>query len=255
VDLYLVGNISGANTPFARPFDEAWSRAFKAENLHVGSYSKLFNNGICFPRIVTVPQGELSTISFNGGRGGVVGCASPTVIGSALFLQALFHNSTMRAAVKPTKTVTLLLRKGMRRFESDDVAISAVKSVLPSDWSLNLYRPEETSTLTEQLAVAGSTQVWVGVHGAGMMHVLFLPPKARVVEIFCQDRSRDNHHYRNLEILGEPAVGPHLFQYYYDSAEQSCSVDTKQVKDAITAYDKNPASSTDFSVKTLSSEY
>jgi len=235
VDLYLAGHISGEGREFARPFDEAWMRAFPVGHVHVGSYADVFGKGVCFPQIVTAPQGTLSTLSFGGGRGGVVACASPLMMASAMFLQALFPPATN--PTPSTKTVTLLLRRGKRRFTSDLNAISTVKQVLPKDWTLRLYRPENSTDLAEQLSIAASTQVFVGVHGAGMMHVLFLPPKARVVEIFCEDRTRENHHYRNLEEMADPSVGGHLFSYYFESSPNSCRVDATAVSDAIKAYD------------------
>lgn len=251
-EVYLVGTLSGDGRQFARPFDEAWSRAFTAANVHVGGYDELFGKGVCFPHIVTVPQGTLSTMTYRGGRGGVVACPSPTVMGSAMYLQALFQQPKMDLT-KPTRRVTLMLRKGVRKFENDDNAIQKVKQALPKDWTLQIYRPEEMKTLQEQLDIAASTQVFVGVHGAGMMHVLFLPPRARVVEIFCEDRPRENHHYRNLEEMGEPAVGPHLFSYYFEASPGRCSVDASAVSDAIKAYDKNPPASIEFSADALSS--
>jgi hypothetical protein len=206
VDLYLVGSVSGDGREFARPFDEAWSRAFPVGRVHVGSYEALFGKGICFPQMVTAPQGELSTMTFDGGRAGSVACSSPLIMASALFLQALFPPPAPPAAPSATKTLTLLLRTGMRKFKSDNDTIDAVKQVLPHDWTLRIYQPENSTNLAEQLNIAASTQVFVGVHGAGMMHVLFLPPKARVVEIFCEDRPGENHHYRNLEVMGETVL-------------------------------------------------
>jgi hypothetical protein len=243
VDLYLLDRLGlkSANK-YRRPFDEAWERAFPDGHVHVGqNHEELFGSGTCFSQLVTVPQGELSTMTFRGGRAGVVGCSSPTVMASALYLQALFVPSDATSEASKKKRLTLMLRRGKRQFESDMKAINAVKEVLPSDWSMDIYRPEDMENLTTQLTVVANTQLLVGVHGAGMMHVLFLPPKARIVEIFCEDRPRQNHHYRNLEVMGNPDVGPHLFSYYFEAASQRCKVDKKVVSDAIKAYDNDVA--------------
>jgi len=90
--------------------------------------------------------------------------------------------------------------------------------------------------LADQLNVAATSQVFVGVHGAGMMHVLFLPPKARVVEIFCEDRPRGNNHFKNLESMAEPSAHPHLFSFYFDVYTQECKIDQKAVANAIKAH-------------------
>jgi hypothetical protein len=244
VDLYLVGSTSlSKKAKYQRPFDEAWDRAFPV--VHVGSYDELFGDGTCFNHLVTVPQGSLSTMTFRGGRGGVVGCLSPTVMSSALWLQALFapkaatEKELGKVEANSRKQVTLMLRKGRRQFESDRAAIQAIKEVLPSDWDLVEYRPEDVNDFTEQLSIVSKSQVFVGVHGAGMMHVLFLPPKARVVEIFCEDRPRENHHYRNLEEMSEPSVGSHLFSYYFEASSQRCKMDGSAVRKAIKAYEKD----------------
>jgi hypothetical protein len=230
---------------YQRPFDEAWDRAFPV--VHVGSYAELFGDGTCFSHLVTVPQGSLSTMTFHGGRGGVVACTSPTVMSSALWLQALFtpklatDKEIGKVDEKSPKRVTLMLRRGRRQFENDKAAARAIKEVLPPDWTLVQYRPEEVPEFNDQLSIVSQSQVFVGVHGAGMMHVLFLPPKARIVEIFCEDRPRQNHHYRNLEEMSEPSVGAHLFSYYFEASSQSCKIDKKAVRDAIKAYDKELA--------------
>jgi hypothetical protein len=244
VDLYLIGSMSlSKKVKYQRPFDEAWDRAFPV--VHTGSYAELFGEGTCFTHLVTVPQGSLSTMTFRGGRGGVVGCLSPTVMSSALWLQALFtpkpstDNEMGQVEANPRKQVTLMLRRGKRKFESDRAAVQAIKEVLPSDWDLVEYRPEDVTDFSEQLSIASKSQVFVGVHGAGMMHVLFLPPKARVVEIFCEDRPRDNHHYRNLEEMGERSVGEHLFSYYFEASSQRCKMDGSAVRKAIKAYEKD----------------
>eukprot|EP01084_Bolivina_argentea_P073732 133788_1 len=38
-------------------------------------------------------------------------------------------------------------------------------------------------TFKQQLQIASSTDILIGVHGAGLSHVLFLPPKSGLIEI------------------------------------------------------------------------
>mmetsp|Transcript_92551 Transcript_92551/g.177706 ORF Transcript_92551/g.177706 Transcript_92551/m.177706 type:complete len:510 (-) Transcript_92551:23-1552(-) len=237
VDLYLVGKISGEGKHYVRPFDEAWVRMFK-NRLHVGSMDELFGSGICFKQIVTVPQGSLSTMSFRGGRGGSVGCASPLVMSSALYLQSLFP---FNATSDGKKHVTVLMRKpGMRQWDNNVMVIRDIQDVVPKDWTVSGYYPEDMPSFESQLQAVQNTQIFVGIHGAGMMHVLFLPPMARVVEVFCGDRPMMNHHFRNLEEMGEPFVGEHLFHYYFESTLGRCKVDPKVIKKAVAAYDAGP---------------
>jgi len=245
VDLYLVGKISEDGRKYVRPFDEAWVRMFK-NRLHVGSMDEIFGSGTCFQQIVTVPQGSLSTVSFHGGRDGAVGCTSPLVMSSAMYLQSLFPLPNKTSDSDGKSHVTVLMRKqGIRAWQNNRMVIRDIEDVLPKNWTVSGYYPEDMQTFEEQLAIVGNTQVFVGIHGAGMMHVLFLPPRARVVEVFCGDRPRTNRHYRNLETLGEPNAGEHLFNYYFESdLGGRCSIDPKVMSKAIQAYDAEPSART-----------
>jgi len=171
-------------------------------------------------------------MTFNGGRGGMVRCTSPTMIASGAFLESLV--STAPCQTSSLNRVTLLQRSGNRGFNSNAEAEKAVRSVLPEGWDLQIYRPEEVKTLAGQIAAVSRSRVFVGVHGAGMLHELFLPPKARVVEIFCGNRSEANHHYMNLESMADIQAGSGV-QLYTASNPGACSVDASAVKEAIQA--------------------
>ncbi|CAE7033761.1 EOGT [Symbiodinium natans] len=237
VDIFL--NIEPGSMK-SRPFDDAWQHAFSSEAVHVGTRKDLFGQGACFSHLATVPHGGLSTPTFNGGRGGLVSCASPTLMSSAVFLERIFPS------VKPPGdlTLTLILRTGSRGFEDEDEAVQAVTKALLPGWSLRTYRPETLKTLNEQIAVAQSTQVLVGAHGAGMTHALFLPPHARVVEIWCGDRGSENHHFRNLEVLSDESAAHAPEQFHFGISALRCGVDenaVKAMKAAMTAYQKDQA--------------
>lgn len=237
-------NVSEGTWQFKRPFDEAWFQVFDDKGVRVGNFEQLFGNGTCFANAVIVPDGSLSTITFNGGRGGSVNCASPSVMASALYLEALFSPSptTMLEALPESgKQVTLLLRRGVRSFDNDASAEEAVRRVLPDGWCLKIYRPEDNVTLSEQLAVAAETQVLVSTHGAGLAHLMFLPPKARVVEIFCNDRGNDNRHYANLETMSDDAAVEAPEQFHLEAGEgfSSCKMPSHLVRKAIDEYDSS----------------
>jgi hypothetical protein len=240
VELYLIGDIKGGkdSSKFARPFDEAWERVFKEKGVRVGSYQQLFGSGTCFDRAVIAPYGGLSTFTFNGGRAGSVNCPSPTVMASALYLEALF--SPLPTIPHSSKQVTILLRRGNRAWENDNKAEEAVRNILPSGWDVTTYRPEEKATLGEQLAVAANTQVLVSVHGAGLAHLMFLPPKARVVEIFCGDRADDNRHFANLETMSDDASSAAPESFHLEAKGEvfsTCKMPAHLVKQAIEEYD------------------
>lgn len=56
----------------------------------------------------------------------------------------------------------------------------------------------ETLGLREQLALALETDVLVGMHGAGLVHTMFLPPWAGVVELYPAYQSPRLRHFRRL---------------------------------------------------------
>jgi len=240
VQLFLVeaeGNpVAGDEEPFRRPFDEAWPLAFETERVHVGSFQALFGSGICFSRAVVVPHGGLSTTTFNGGRGGTSQCASPTIMASVLYLEALVRPLPM--VTPPDKQVTLLLRRGNRAFQDDALAEESVRRALPPGWSLKSFRPEELKSLREQLACVAQTSVFIGTHGAGLTHLMFLPPRARVVEIFCGDRSSSNRHYANLGTMSDGAAAEAQGNFHLEASFSSCQVDSNIVKRAIQEYEE-----------------
>lgn len=56
----------------------------------------------------------------------------------------------------------------------------------------------EALSLREQLALVVETDVLVGMHGAGLVHALFLPPWAGVVELYPAYQSTRLRHFRRL---------------------------------------------------------
>mmetsp|Transcript_15334 Transcript_15334/g.27335 ORF Transcript_15334/g.27335 Transcript_15334/m.27335 type:complete len:511 (+) Transcript_15334:59-1591(+) len=230
VELFLIGE----ETDDTYPFVEAWSWAFQKKR-HYGNFEQLFGGGVCFSHAVLVPHGGMSTTTFNGGRVGKVQCSSPTVMASALYLEAL-ANTSHTTKSNGSKLVTLLLRRGTRAFDNDVIAEDAVRSVLPSGWTLRTFRPESHS-LSEQLDIVAETKVLVGAHGAGLTHLMFLPPKARVVEIWCGDRDISNRQYANLETMSDNAAADGTEAFHYGEFRLSCQVDKEIVKQAIEAYE------------------
>jgi len=61
------------------------------------------------------------------------------------------------------------------------------------------FRDVDFSTLSfkEQIAVDVTTDVMIGPHGAGLMHNVFMPDRAGLIELFV-DGSSANRHFHNL---------------------------------------------------------
>ena len=56
----------------------------------------------------------------------------------------------------------------------------------------------ERLSVREQVTLASNTDVLVGMHGAGLVHALFLPPWAGIVELYPAYRSTRPRHFRRL---------------------------------------------------------
>jgi glycoprotein 2-beta-D-xylosyltransferase len=56
----------------------------------------------------------------------------------------------------------------------------------------------EALTVGEQVTLASNTDVLVGMHGAGLVHALFLPPWAGIVELYPAYCSTRRRHFRRL---------------------------------------------------------
>eukprot|EP00401_Gymnodinium_catenatum_P079744 CAMPEP_0117469412 /NCGR_PEP_ID=MMETSP0784-20121206/6676_1 /TAXON_ID=39447 /ORGANISM="" /LENGTH=330 /DNA_ID=CAMNT_0005263447 /DNA_START=348 /DNA_END=1340 /DNA_ORIENTATION=+ len=216
-----------------RPFDEAWFLAFQSKVVRIGSYKSLFGGaGLCFAHVATVPMGGVSTITFAGGRGGEVQCASSTVMGAARFLSGLFLPASTQGkrGGRGGKSAVLLLRKvSTRKFVDDREAVKAVSSALGQGWKLTPMSPEAMPNFADQISPVSSADLLIGVHGAGMTLSLFLPRDAHLVEFFCEDRGPENHHYMNLETM---STGHHG-QYHFSDRGSSCTVDTNTIQEAV----------------------
>uniref|UniRef100_A0A8C2EGU3 EGF domain-specific O-linked N-acetylglucosamine transferase n=1 Tax=Cyprinus carpio TaxID=7962 RepID=A0A8C2EGU3_CYPCA len=94
--------------------------------------------------------------------------------------------------------VTLLARSTeYRRIINQQELINALKTVLLFEVKLVDYKYKEMPFL-EQIRVTHNSDIFIGMHGAGLTHLLFLPDWAVIFELYnCQDESC----YRDLARL------------------------------------------------------
>ena len=84
--------------------------------------------------------------------------------------------------VKPTRArLALLYRKGQRVVLNEADVTQGLRAAFP-DADVFEFRPDDMS-FGEQVAAMRNTTLLLGVHGAGLTNLLFLPPGAAVVEI------------------------------------------------------------------------
>ena len=82
--------------------------------------------------------------------------------------------------------------------------------------------------IDSQVALAHSTDVMIGMHGAGMLHVLWLKPGSTVVEIFPKSKRRWGYrniaHYRDLRY--------HVVRAGNDGKKESKTIPVKEWRKA-----------------------
>ena len=69
-----------------------------------------------------------------------------------------------------------------RKFKNENEILSEVKSVLSGHTVTSVVL--EQMSMKDQLDVFANTDILIGMHGAGMAHVMFLPPHAAIFEMF-----------------------------------------------------------------------
>jgi protein O-GlcNAc transferase len=96
-------------------------------------------------------------------------------------------------------TVTFIERKGSRRLLNQESLFSTLRNTYSSEnITLNVV-DFATIPFREQISLVRNTDVLVGVHGAGLTHGMFLPPRSAVVEILPSDLAHKG--FRNLAKL------------------------------------------------------
>ena len=83
-----------------------------------------------------------------------------------------------------------------RRIYNEDEFWEAVSEALPAA-VVNGVQLDKL-TMTEQLELITTTDILIGMHGAGLSHILYLPKTSGVIEFFTQRTSVGNAHFRSM---------------------------------------------------------
>ncbi|CAL9757768.1 unnamed protein product [Musa acuminata subsp. burmannicoides] len=120
----------------------------------------------------------------------------------------------LRSRRKPR--LLLILRKGSRSFVNEREVMRMVKGL---GFKLITAGPEETKNIYRFAQVVNSVDVLMGIHGAGLANMVFLPSNATVVQIIPCCGLADGCRY----IFGEPApdMGVRYVEYEIRVEESS----------------------------------
>lgn len=86
-----------------------------------------------------------------------------------------------------------------RVIPNEAIVLADIRRALPDSWALVPIAWEDLKGgFIEQMKIATKTSILVGVHGAGLIHTLFLPQRPALIELFYGDRGTVNRHYSNI---------------------------------------------------------
>jgi EGF domain-specific O-GlcNAc transferase len=119
----------------------------------------------------------------------VSGCHATTLYRS--FSEYVLHRLKIKqnGPLKDKLRVTMLARAtAFRNVLNQDAVVKAIRSKLGKAIELNLVTYNQDTPFTEQLKQTYNSDIFMGMHGAGLTHLLFLPNWGTVFEIYnCDD--------------------------------------------------------------------
>ena len=89
-----------------------------------------------------------------------------------------------------------------RSIDKEDEFLKQLDKKLGDRYNLTRVNFGNETTI-DSVKIASRSQIFVGVHGAGLMWSAFLPKHSGLVEIFGGDRSSVNRHYHNIASLAD----------------------------------------------------
>ncbi|XP_075854956.1 EGF domain-specific O-linked N-acetylglucosamine transferase isoform X2 [Microcebus murinus] len=215
-------------------FSEAWKAFTDHDVIHLKTYD---SQRVCFREAVfsLLPRMRYG-LFYNTPL--ISGCQNTGLFRA--FSQHVLHrlNVTQEGPKDGKIRVTILARSTeYRKILNQHELVNALKTVSMFEVQVVDYKYKELSFL-EQLRVTHNTDVFIGMHGAGLTHLLFLPDWAAVFELYnCEDercyldlaRLRGVHYVtwrRRSKVFPQdeghhPTLGPHpkFTNYSFDVEE------------------------------------
>ena len=116
-----------------------------------------------------------------------------------------------------------------RMLIDEDSLIDELKKTFPGILKVDFGK----ISAKESVKIVSSSDVMVGVHGAGLMWSAFLPRHGGLVEIFGGDRGPSNRHYHNVASLSDIHYRDITNQYLVANAKQLRWLGNKKFSDEL----------------------
>jgi len=166
-------------------------------------YVKQFLNGpTCFRQAYFVPAGYASALSVKFMDSNTRQCRKTKWLMD--FVQTFLNNLGLEPQIRPhlKKKIVIVFRRdyvahprvrkaASRKISNENEILEALRQKFPScEVDFVTF---ETMNMKQQIATVMNADVLIGVHGAGLSHVLFSPQNAAVVELFPAGFSSRRH--------------------------------------------------------------
>jgi len=179
--------------------DEVWEVLFGQKPRYVSSLEQ----DECFEIAILVPPGYRSALSIQTMKQHVLDCRAMRWVSD--FSQVMLNRFKIieESAGDDKPYVLLILRKdykahprigsskASRKISNEDRLVKDLKNKLPGVRIFNVSL--ESLSFSEQLRAVRGAQIVVGVHGAGLSHVLFQRPETALVELSPPSYGARNH--------------------------------------------------------------
>ena len=186
--VFLDGHSAGA-------LDSGWTTLFGANVKYIHHFEA---QKLCFRKSYLVPPGYNSILSINFMNPSTYDCKRNNfLVDFSTFVVNAFGFPVVLPSPSPLsrKRVKVLFRRdykahprnsnrpSSRKIENEDEVMAAVKDIFTD--ALIEKLSFESMSMFEQIKAIREADILIGFHGAGLSHVLFLPPHALLIELTC----------------------------------------------------------------------
>lgn len=181
-----------------------------ANNVLITAWSELFGKGlriirdnpypksVCFRKSILNMYAMRSHLTQNRNHARPMQCKSPILQG---FRDWIWEKLKIKQELEPKDSLKIVFlsrtKPSSRTIENEDEIFDAIKLTF-NRWELFVFRPELHISFKDQVKIVFHADILIGVHGAGLTYSMFMKPESHLVEIFMDDRTSVNMHYRSI---------------------------------------------------------